>query len=90
MFSMAKIFVHENSDMKIQFADDTLISTYNPLDLYQCGMNVKKVPKIGESATIYLQIDCVDQLGSVKLLPMRTTKYELFGALLRSVRESNK
>jgi len=87
MFSMAKIFVYENSDMKIQFADDTIISTYNPIEWHQCGMNVKKVPGAKDSATIFLQIDCIDRLGSVDLLPMRTINYQKFRETLRSVRE---
>lgn len=45
-FSLAKIYVQENSDMKIQLSDDTMVSTYNPTQYGYNGVGKVTTEKI--------------------------------------------
>jgi len=57
-FSLAKVYVQTNADMKVQFSDDTTISTYNPLDYGYVALQATKTPQAGESASIKLVASC--------------------------------
>ncbi|GEM_PF-2056481 len=57
-FSLTKAYVQENSDMKIQFADDTMVFTYNPLRVGQVALRATRTPDAGDSATIRLDASC--------------------------------
>ena len=47
-----------NGDMKVQFSDDTTISTYNPLDYGYVALQATKTPQAGDSASIKLAASC--------------------------------
>ena len=57
-FSLAKVYVQMNADMKVQFSDDTTISTYNPLDYGYVALQATKTPQAGDSASIKLVASC--------------------------------
>ena len=57
-FSLAKIYIQENSSMKIQISDDTIISTYNPTQYGDVALNATKIPGSGESAMIQIVASC--------------------------------
>lgn len=57
-FSMAQIYVSTKTDMKIQFATDTIIETYNPTETGKMGAKVIKMPKAGQNAEIVLSVSC--------------------------------
>lgn len=59
-FSLTKVFIQQHTDMKIQFSDDTTVSTYNaPADRpFYVSMTAIKIPGIGESANIILTASC--------------------------------
>lgn len=58
IFKIAKVFVHESSDMNVQFSDDVSISTYSPIDYNYCGMTVVRKPMEGEKEKISPTIFC--------------------------------
>lgn len=57
-FRLTKIYVQEHSSMKIQFADDTLISTFNPIRGGDIGISARKVPGKGTTSVIDLTVTC--------------------------------
>ena len=57
-FSLAKVYVQMHADMKIQFSDDTTISTYNPLDYGYVALQATKLPEAGDTASITLVATC--------------------------------
>lgn len=57
-FSLAQIYVSTMTDMKIQFATDTIIETYNPTEIGKRGAKVIKMPGAGQSAEIVLTVFC--------------------------------
>jgi len=57
-FNLTKIYIQEHSDMKVQFADDTIISTYGPIEYGYLGFAATKTPEAGETAKIKLSISC--------------------------------
>lgn len=57
-FARAKIFVQEFSDMKIQTSDDTMVTTYNPIEYGDIGLSVTRMPEAGEGAIIKIQPVC--------------------------------
>lgn len=57
-FSLAKIYVLDHADMKIQLSDDTMVSTYNPIDYGRVALSATKIPGTGESSTIKLVASC--------------------------------
>ena len=57
-FSLAKIYVQNNADMKIQFSDETTISTYNPINYGYMGLNATRTPEVGDSSSIKLVASC--------------------------------
>lgn len=57
-FSLAKIYVQENADMKIQLSDDTMVSTYNPTEYGYVALRATKIPGAGESSTVQLVASC--------------------------------
>ena len=59
-FSLTKIFIQQNSDMKIQLLDDTLVETFNPVDGGKVSLGALKIPGAGESAHIQLKVNCKD------------------------------
>ncbi len=66
-FSLAKVYVQENSDMKIQFSDDTVVSTYNATRWGDVALRATKIPGAGESSTIQLVASCLGPRGDVAL-----------------------
>ena len=59
-FSLTKIFIQQNSDMKIQLLDDTLVESFNPVDAGKVSLGALKIPGTGESAHIELKVNCKD------------------------------
>ena len=57
-FRLAKIYVQDNADMKVQFSDDTTISTYNPIKYAYVGLRATRIPGSGDSSTIELVAFC--------------------------------
>ena len=66
-FSLAKVYVQTNADMKVQFSDDTTVSTYNPLDYGYEALQATKTPQAGESASIKLVASCKGMYGGSDL-----------------------
>lgn len=64
-FSLAKVYVSENADMRVQISDDTMISTFGPIKTGRLGMRAVKVPDTGDSAKVELTVDCqgLDAIG---------------------------
>lgn len=64
-FSLAKVYISENSDMRVQISDDTMVSTFGPVKTGKIGMSAVKVPDTGESAKIELTVNCqgLDAIG---------------------------
>lgn len=85
-FRLTKIYVQENSGMKIQLSDDTLIQTYNPISLFDIGITAKKVPGKGDTSTIELTVICKDtSFDSGANCPNRQAQiYEGFKAFVES------
>lgn len=84
MYSLAKVFVQQKADMRIQVIDDTVVSTYGPTDIYLCGMTVVKKPSQGDKYEIILQIDCLDRADSIPSLLKKIAMYREFPAYLHS------
>lgn len=57
-FSLTKVYIQQHSNMKVQFSDDTTVSTYNPTKPLYVGMQATKTPGVGETATIQLTVSC--------------------------------
>lgn len=57
-FSHTKIFIQNFSDMKIQLADETLITTYNPRELMNISIDATKTPDVGDSSIISIDVKC--------------------------------
>lgn len=57
-FSLAKVYVQEHSDMKLQFSDDTTVSTYNSIDYGYVALRATKTPEAGDSSSIRLVATC--------------------------------
>lgn len=57
-FILAWVFVKENADTTIQFSDDTIVSTFNPIAWGKMGLTATKIPEAGDSATIKLVASC--------------------------------
>lgn len=71
-FKLAKVYVQENSDMKIQIADDTIVSTYRPTRDYLVGAKATNTPGKGTSATIKITAECKDsQYGRADICPSK-------------------
>ena len=87
MFSLAKVFVQQKSDMRIQVIDDTIVSTYGPTDFYLCGMTAVRKPTQNDQSLILLQIECLDRADSVPTLLKKIAIYKEFPAYLRSAEQ---
>lgn len=57
-FSLAKVYINDNADMRVQISDDTMISTFNPIKTGKIGMSAVKIPDTGDSAKIELTVNC--------------------------------
>lgn len=57
-FSLTKVFIQQHTDMKIQFSDDTTVSTHNATQPFYVAMTAVKIPGAGESASITLTATC--------------------------------
>jgi hypothetical protein len=76
-FSWTKVYVQDNSKMRVQMSDDTMVSTLGPTQYGYVGLRATKIPGAGDSATIELvatcrgiddsifQTDCTDKLVRV-------------------------
>ena len=52
-FSLTKIYINENSDMRVQQTDETTVTTFGPRKFSgNVGINATRMPGKGESATI--------------------------------------
>jgi len=58
-FSLAKIFVRENSEMRVQSSDETAITTYEGSKYGYCGMTILNVPGAGETGSIIPAVSCM-------------------------------
>ena len=56
--SLTKVYITQNSDMKVQTSDDTLISTYNSSDYARIALSAIKIPGHGDSSSIDLSASC--------------------------------
>lgn len=83
-FSLTKIYIQNNSDMKIQFSDDTIVSTYNPTTFGSIGMSATKTPGRGDSATIQLNVFCKFSIADIDCLRRSTDAYAGFRNFLES------
>lgn len=63
-FSLTKVYISRNSDMKIQQSDDIIVSTYNP-SASMIGITAEKEPGNGDSAVISINVFCGD-IGDVQ------------------------
>jgi len=57
-FMLAKIYVSQNSIMDIRYSDDNMVLTFKPDYSGRIGMAARKIPDVGETATITLIADC--------------------------------
>ena len=57
-FSLAKIFVNNNADMKIRYSDDNSAYTHDPMEPGQIGLKITKRPGLGDSSIIELAASC--------------------------------
>lgn len=58
VFSLTQIYIVQNSDTKVQLANDTVIETYNPSELMKISLKALKLPRSGTSADVILKINC--------------------------------
>lgn len=84
-FSLAKVYVQENADMKIQQSDETIVSTFNPLKSGYIGLSATKIPGSGETASIELVATCKDMNIAFKYCaPPMAKIYENFKPFIES------
>ena len=57
-FSLAKIFVNNNADMKIQYSDDNSAYTHEPMEPGKIGLKITKRPGPRDSSIIELAASC--------------------------------
>jgi hypothetical protein len=57
-FALTQIYIVENSKMKIQSANDTIIETFTPTDPRAIGVRATKIPRSGTTALISLEVFC--------------------------------
>jgi hypothetical protein len=57
-FAATKVFVMENSDMRIQTSDETIVSTYGPIDYGRVGITASRRPDQANGCTITISIRC--------------------------------
>lgn len=60
-FSLTQIYIVNNSDMKIQVANETIIETYNATEGMNISMKAIKIPRAGSAAEIILSVNCRDE-----------------------------
>lgn len=58
LWSLTQLYINNNSGMKIQLSNDTIIETYNPTQSNTYGFDATKTPGAGETATINLTYKC--------------------------------
>lgn len=64
-FSLTQIFISTRANQKIQLATDTIIETYNPVDIGNIGMSATKIPGSGDSALIRVAVVCKIDDGGI-------------------------
>ena len=57
-FQLTKVYINNNSDMRVQQSDDTTISTFGPIHEGYVAMSATKTPGKGDSSTITIAVDC--------------------------------
>jgi hypothetical protein len=57
-FAATKVFVLDHSDMRIQTSDETIISTYGPIDYGRIGITANKRPDQANGCAITISIRC--------------------------------
>lgn len=57
-FSLPKIFVQDNADMKLQSADNTTVATANPIRFGEIGLTATIIPGAGDSGNVRLSGIC--------------------------------
>jgi hypothetical protein len=60
VFSLAQIYLAQNSDQKIQVVTDTIVQTYNPTDGGNVGMSIVKTPGKGSKEIVEITASCKD------------------------------
>jgi hypothetical protein len=58
VFALTQIYIVENSQMKIQSANDTIIETFTPTETYAVGARATKIPRAGSTALVSLDLFC--------------------------------
>ncbi len=61
VFSLTQIFIANNSDMKIQVANETIIDTYNATEGMKTSLKAIKMPRSGSAAEILISVNCRDE-----------------------------
>jgi hypothetical protein len=57
-FSLTKVYVQQNSGMRVQISDDTMVSSFNSNQGGRVGLSAVKVPGAGQTASIKLSATC--------------------------------
>lgn len=85
-FSLAQIFVNENSDMKIQVSTDTVVETYNPTDDRKVGMTIYNIPLSQTNGKVKLKLSCKTNSDNDKsfCMALETNLYEMFKPFILS------
>ena len=84
-FALTQVFINSKSDMKIQIANDTVIQTYNPTELFGVGLSAVKMPRAGSSADIIISVNCKSTESNALLcLSKSTLIYQDFPDFMRN------
>lgn len=84
-FALTQVFITSKSDMKIQIANETVIQTYNPTDLFGIGISAVRMPRAGSSADILISVNCKGTDHSSLLCYSKSTLiYKEFPAFMRA------
>jgi hypothetical protein len=57
-FALTQIFISSRADMKIQFANNVIVETYNPTEMFAIGAKAFKTPTGGMASEITLTLTC--------------------------------
>lgn len=57
-FALTQIYIAEQSKMKIQSANDTIIETFSPVEPHVIGARATKIPRAGTTALVSLDVFC--------------------------------
>jgi len=88
-FSLTQVYIAENSSTKTQFANDTIIETYNPTKDNEIAMRAIRIAGAGTTSTIefraHCRLDKADNFNQYELCSNASTAhYKLYTAFIRS------